>query len=255
MDTYLVAYDICNPKRLKKVAKVGEDFGMRRQYSVFFCRLAAVNLVRFKARLYDVIDLDQDQVLLVPLCGRCASAIEALGRPIEAHDVRDVVIISRLSDSRNWQCIDRTGTSTIRREQANMSHPVLTLELPEDVYERVRRAAKGMNQPVEKALVNIVRAATPSLEKVPPECRPELEAMEDLGDEELGRILRSRPAPARQRRLERLLDKGQRGELTDRERQALSELRAEGNRVMLHRSYAALLLKYRGHRLPKLEDL
>jgi hypothetical protein len=136
-----------------------------------------------------------------------------------------------------------------------MSHPVLTLELPEDVYERVRRAAKGMNQPVEKALVNIVRAATPSLEKVPPECRPELEAMEDLGDEELGRILRSRPAPARQRRLERLLDKGQRGELTDRERQALSELRAEGNRVMLHRSYAALLLKYRGHRLPKLEDL
>ncbi len=28
-----------------------------------------------------------------------------------------------------------------------MSHPVLTLEVPEDVYERVRRAAKGMNQP------------------------------------------------------------------------------------------------------------
>ena len=56
-----------------------------------------------------------------------------------------------------------------------MSHPVLTLELPEDVYERVRRAAKGMNQPVEKALVNIVRAATPSLEKVPAEYRAELE--------------------------------------------------------------------------------
>jgi hypothetical protein len=48
-----------------------------------------------------------------------------------------------------------------------MSHPVLTLELPEDVYERVRRAAKGMNQPVEKALVDIVRAATPSLENRP----------------------------------------------------------------------------------------
>src|SRR5207245_9360419 len=68
-----------------------------------------------------------------------------------------------------------------------------SLELPEDVYERVRRAAKGMNQPVEKALVNIVRAATPSLEKVPPEYRAELEAMEDLGDEDLWRILRSRP--------------------------------------------------------------
>ena len=69
-----------------------------------------------------------------------------------------------------------------------MSQPVLNLKLPEDVYERVRRAAKGMNQPVEKALVNIVRAATPSLEKVPAEYRAELEAMEDLGDEELWRI-------------------------------------------------------------------
>ncbi len=89
-----------------------------------------------------------------------------------------------------------------------MSHPVLTLELPEDIYERVRRAAKGMNQPVETVLVNIVRAATPSLEKVPTEYRAELERLEDLGDDELGRIARSRPAPDKQRRLERLLDKG-----------------------------------------------
>ena len=94
-----------------------------------------------------------------------------------------------------------------------MSHPVLTLtlELPEDIYEHVRRAAKGMNQPVEKALANIVRAATPSLEKVPAEYRTELEAMEDLGDDELWRISRSRLAPAKERRLERLLDKNQRG--------------------------------------------
>src|SRR5689334_19906129 len=48
-----------------------------------------------------------------------------------------------------------------------MSQGVLRLELPEDVYERVRRAAKGMKQPLEKALVKIVRAATPPLEKVP----------------------------------------------------------------------------------------
>ena len=50
-----------------------------------------------------------------------------------------------------------------------MSHPVLKVELPEDLYERVRRAAKGMNQTVENALANLVRAATPSLEKVPVE--------------------------------------------------------------------------------------
>jgi hypothetical protein len=136
-----------------------------------------------------------------------------------------------------------------------MGHPVLNLELPEDVYERVRRAAKGMNQSLEKALVNIVRAATPSLEKVSAEYRADLEAMEDLGDEELWAILRSRSVPAKQRRLERLLDKNQRGSLTARERIALAELREDGDRLMLERSYAALLLKYRGHRVPNLDEL
>jgi hypothetical protein len=67
--------------------------------------------------------------------------------------------------------------------------------------------------------------------------------------------VRSRPSPAKQRRWERLLDKNQRGELTDREKCALAELRAEGDRLMLKRSYAILLLKYRGHRVPKIEDL
>lgn len=134
-----------------------------------------------------------------------------------------------------------------------MGRPVLTLELPEDLYERVRRAAKGMNQPVEEALVQIVRAATPSLEKVPAEYLAELEGLEDLDDEELWRVLRSRPAPSRQRRLEGLLDKGRRGELTDPERRTLDGLRSEGDRRMLRRSYAALLLKYRGHRVPEPE--
>jgi CRISPR-associated protein Cas2 len=94
MDTYLVAYDIANPKRLRKVARTCEDFGLRRQFSVFLCRLTAADLVRLKSRLYDIINLDQDQVLFIPLCKRCADQIEALGRPIERHDARDVVIVS-----------------------------------------------------------------------------------------------------------------------------------------------------------------
>jgi CRISPR-associated protein Cas2 len=94
MDSYIVAYDISDPRRLRKVARACEDFGLRRQYSVFLCRLTACNLVRLKSRLYDVINLDQDQVLFIPLCSRCASEIEALGRPIEPHDARDVVIVT-----------------------------------------------------------------------------------------------------------------------------------------------------------------
>jgi CRISPR-associated protein Cas2 len=93
VETFLVAYDICHPKRLRKVAQTCEDFGFRRQYSVFLCRLTAHDLVRLKSRLYDIIKLDEDQVLFIPLCPRCAEQIESLGRPVEKHDKNDVVIV------------------------------------------------------------------------------------------------------------------------------------------------------------------
>ncbi len=94
MDSYLVCYDISDPRRLRKVATVCEDFGLRKQYSVFLCRLSATDFVRLRSRLYDVMNLDADQVLFIPLCGKCVHGIEALGRPTEAADARDVVIVS-----------------------------------------------------------------------------------------------------------------------------------------------------------------
>jgi CRISPR-associated protein Cas2 len=94
MDTYLVAYDICEPKRLRKVAHTCEDFGQRRQYSVFMCRLSAKDLVRLKSRLYDIIDLKVDQVIFVPLCNRCAACIESIGKPVEKYDAKDIVIVT-----------------------------------------------------------------------------------------------------------------------------------------------------------------
>ncbi len=93
MDSWLVAYDISDPKRLRKVARTCEDFGVRRQYSVFLCRLSATDFVRLRSRLYDLIHLEEDQVLFVPLCGKCVNQIEALGRPTEAADARDVVVV------------------------------------------------------------------------------------------------------------------------------------------------------------------
>jgi hypothetical protein len=33
-------------------------------------------------------------VLFIPICNRCAEQIEALGRPVEAHDAKDVVIVT-----------------------------------------------------------------------------------------------------------------------------------------------------------------
>jgi CRISPR-associated protein Cas2 len=94
LESWLVCYDIADPKRLRKVASVCEDFGYRMQYSVFFCRLSPTELVRLRSRLYDIIDLTEDQVLFLPLCAKCVNAIEAIGRATEAHDAKDVVIVA-----------------------------------------------------------------------------------------------------------------------------------------------------------------
>jgi hypothetical protein len=51
-------------------------------------------MVRMRARLYDVMDLDRDQVLFIPVCGKCVERIEALGKPTEPPASRDVVIVT-----------------------------------------------------------------------------------------------------------------------------------------------------------------
>lgn len=94
MDTYIVAYDICDPARLRKVARCCEDFGYRKQKSVFLCRLSTTDIVRMRARLYDIIELSQDQVLFIPLCGKCLHGIEALGRPTSPTTANDTVIVA-----------------------------------------------------------------------------------------------------------------------------------------------------------------
>src|SRR5438034_11817288 len=91
MESWIVCYDISDPKRLRRVATACEDFGVRRQFSVFLCRLSATDRIRLRGRLYDIIDLQQDQVLFIPLCANCVKGIEALGRLTEAADARDLV--------------------------------------------------------------------------------------------------------------------------------------------------------------------
>ena len=131
----------------------------------------------------------------------------------------------------------------------------MVLELPEEIYERVDRTAKGLKQPVQQALLKIVEAGLPSLAKVPPEYKPELEALEAMSDEELWEIARSEMPAAQQDRLDYLLQKNQAEGLSEAERKELDRLHAEANRLMLQNSYAYVLPKWRGHQVPNWNGL
>jgi hypothetical protein len=129
-------------------------------------------------------------------------------------------------------------------------YPVV-VELPANIFERVERTAKGLKQPIPQAMVRIVEAGLPSLTKVPSEYRSELEALEAMSDEELWEIARSEMPAAQQRQLGYLLRKNQAEGLSAVEQQSLEQLHAEANRLMLRKSYVYVLLKWRGHQVPK----
>lgn len=75
----LVAYDITDPKRLHKVAKVCEDWGLRIQYSVFECRLEADSFTRFWEELSSVINPKHDRIVAYKICTKCAREIHSAG--------------------------------------------------------------------------------------------------------------------------------------------------------------------------------
>ena len=54
---YFISYDIANPKRLVKIAKTLENFGLRVQYSFFECEMEKEQLNNLKRALLDIINL------------------------------------------------------------------------------------------------------------------------------------------------------------------------------------------------------
>lgn len=75
----IVAYDISDPKRLAKVAKVCENFGARVQYSVFECRLADEEFDDFWLQLLCEIDESEDRVVAYKIDARCAKQTMTAG--------------------------------------------------------------------------------------------------------------------------------------------------------------------------------
>lgn len=59
----LIGYDIASHKRLAKVAKTCEDFGLRVQYSFFECHLDDDSFETLWLRLLDLIDEDEDRIV------------------------------------------------------------------------------------------------------------------------------------------------------------------------------------------------
>lgn len=93
--SYLVSYDIADPKRLRLVFKFLKGFGDHLQFSVFECQLTAMDLVQLRAGLHSIIHHNEDQVLFVnlgPAEGRGDRVITAMGKPYTHLDAPCIVV-------------------------------------------------------------------------------------------------------------------------------------------------------------------
>ena len=138
-----------------------------------------------------------------------------------------------------------------------MPHTV-TLTLPELVYENYQHKAKTTNRSVKQVIEEVIcngQPSPPSVDDAPEYLRADLKALEQLSNEELRRIAESHLEPAKQRKLSCLLDKNQAGTLKKKECQQMDELLQEGQRLMVIKAHAWVLLKWRGERIPTYEEL
>lgn len=131
----------------------------------------------------------------------------------------------------------------------------VTLELPESVYKPAQRSAEATRRRLSEVLVHALRASLPPLEGLPPALTAELAALEKLNDGALWRVMLDQVPAEQQRKLQRLLQKSKRAKLTEAERAALAALQHDADRVMLRKARAAVLLRFRGKRLPTLAEM
>jgi hypothetical protein len=137
---------------------------------------------------------------------------------------------------------------TVKPKVKTMSVQMVTLTLPQAIYERARETARVADRPLEDVLVQSIVLSLPPLEKsMPPLLRAKLAILPLLSDAELWAVARSTMNNKQQAHLEGLAEAQQRRLLTPTEQSALAQLVSEAERVMLHKAEAYRLLARRGY--------
>lgn len=126
------------------------------------------------------------------------------------------------------------------------TQPVM-LHVPDALYDRIRRQAEEAHRTVEDELLDVVAAAVPGEDDLPPDLEEAVSQLAVLDDAALFSAARAAMPKDAAEDLERLHDKRQREGLTEEEAQAAAALTRQYERFMLVRAEAASLLIDRGH--------
>ncbi len=122
----------------------------------------------------------------------------------------------------------------------------VTVNLPQSLYDRLRRRAEQSQRTLEAELIEAVASVVPSGDDLPDELAEAINSLVLLDDEALWRAARSSIPTQTAEKLETLHLKRQREGLSETEAKELENLVRQYERTMLVRARAAELLKQRG---------
>ncbi len=119
-----------------------------------------------------------------------------------------------------------------------MTQQSVVLQLPDEVYARVRQIAEESQRPLENILLDSLEMVFGGL--------PDDLSLDSMTDEQLWALVHRPLAWSADLRLRELSDRGKRGNLTAEEQIELERLIGQYDRYVLLRSQALVLLKQRG---------
>lgn len=131
----------------------------------------------------------------------------------------------------------------------------ITLELPDRFFQPLQRTAKATKQPIEHLLLNALQTSLPPLDELPQAIIENLTSLETLSDTKLRQALKETVPIKIQEKISTILEKKKEKPLTVLETRTLAELQTQADMVMLRKARAAVLLRFRGGRLPTLAEL
>ena len=120
----------------------------------------------------------------------------------------------------------------------------VTVQLPDTLYQRIRRRARERNRSIEDEVIKVVEQ---SVTTAAPSTAELLEQLPYLADDDLWRAARLRVADDRAERMQWLVWKQQGEGLTAAEEDEAQQLQQHAQQVMLIRAEAAALLAERRH--------
>lgn len=90
---HLVAYDIGNPRRLRRVAKACADYGVRMEKSVFECDLTDEQMADLWTRLGKIVDEAVDRVYDYRIGAIERRNIRRIGLSPETSDAEEIMVL------------------------------------------------------------------------------------------------------------------------------------------------------------------